>query len=133
MSKKQDNIVFFDGVCGVCNAGVDFLIKIDSKNQLFFAPLQGKTASKQIDPTYIKQLDTLILYKDSKVYLKSAAVFQIIKIIGKWYKIFLFFQVFPLKWTDGCYDFIAKNRYQWFGKKETCRIPTLQERNRFLD
>lgn len=130
---KQQIILFFDGVCGLCNRWVDFVLKKD-KNQLFrFTPLQGEKAKEVLPEKYLKDLSTLILKIDDQIYIQSDAVLMICQKLGGIWKIFSYFRWIPRFIRDFCYRLIAKNRYRFFGKKEICRIPTPEERKYFYD
>lgn len=128
-------ILFFDGVCNLCNSTVDYVIRRDRSGTIRFASLQSDIASElladhPVDPT---DLDTIILLQDNQVYTKSDAGIIIMDTIGGWMKIPAFIgKLTPRFIADGIYNFIARNRYRWFGQKETCRIPTAEERARFL-
>lgn len=129
----EKSIVFFDGVCGLCNTMVDFFIQKDKKRQLLFAPMQGKTAKGILTKTEIDQLDSFVLYeKGIKYYRSDAALKTFGKLPGGW-KLLSLFNVIPRFLRDPFYRLIAKNRYKWFGKKSTCRMPTSAERGVLLD
>lgn len=129
---RQEIIVFFDGVCGLCNTLVDFLIKRDKQRKLLFAPLQGETAMKLLLADEIKTLDTLILWVDGEKYSKSNAVFKLFTLLGRPYSLVVFFRLFPSVLNDWCYSLIAKKRYVWFGQKTSCRIPSSSEKSVLL-
>lgn len=130
MSEKP--IVFFDGVCGLCNTMVDFFMKKDKKRSLLFAPMQGETAKGILSHEEIKNLDSFVLYENGvKFYRSDAALKTFNKLTGGW-KLMSCLMVFPRFLRDAVYEWIAKNRYQWFGKKEACRMPTEQEREVLL-
>lgn len=128
---KDKQIIFFDGECGLCDKFVDFAIKYDSKRKFVFAPLQGKTAEKlHLD---LETSTSVLLWDKGELKNKSTAAILILCQLNWWLKpvkIFLLIPAFIRNWV---YDFIAKNRYKWFGKKESCRIPTKEERSYFLD
>ena len=130
---NNKTILFFDGVCGLCNRFVDFVIKRDKEHQIHFAPLQGQTSQNVLDANYSEELKTLIFYKDSNVLLRSDAVLEILKILGGFWGIFSIFKIIPRPIRDAVYNFIAHNRYKWFGKRDLCRVPTPEERDYFLD
>ena len=132
MNKYGTSIVFFDGVCNLCNRSVDFLIRKDTKNKFLFAPLQGETALELLPPNKRESLDTVIFYKAGKIHTHSNAAIQILKSLGDFYSLATIFLILPTFLRDPIYKFIAKRRYQWFGKKETCRLPTAAEKARFL-
>lgn len=131
--ETQKPILFFDGVCNLCNAFVDFLIRRDKKQKLMFASLQGKTAAKLLSQEQLQHMDSLVVYDDGKVYKKADAIRRLIIHLGGLWKIFLVFYIFPNFILNFFYDRIAKIRYKILGKKETCRVPTAEERARFLD
>jgi predicted DCC family thiol-disulfide oxidoreductase YuxK len=125
-------IIFFDGVCGLCNGFVDFIIKIDKKKIFLFSPLQGAYASTQLPETMTQDLTSVVLLIDGKTYTKSEAVQKILREIGGIWVLSSIFTVVPRFIQNSIYDQIAKNRYQLFGKKKLCRIPTEEERSRFV-
>ena len=125
-------IIFFDGVCGLCNKFVDFLIVRDKKQTFLFAPLQGLTA-KQSLPTIADMESVLLLDPSGSLCDKSTAAIKILIRLGGIWKLAGIFFVVPKFIRDPVYSVIAKNRYKIFGKKESCRLPTPEERSRFLD
>jgi len=133
LKKHHQNIIFFDGVCGLCNGFVDFVLRNDSKKQFLFAPLQGDTFKKWKQTTSMEFPDSVVLLIDNEFSIKSTAALKILVMLGGWYSVANFFFIVPLFIRDGVYDFIARNRYGWFGKKESCRLPSPEERSVFLD
>lgn len=134
MSKKSiENILFFDGVCSLCNSAVDFFISNDKNKMLKYSPLQGITAKKLLEPQYINDLNTVVLYQNGKIYTKSEAIIRGLSSISLFYRPLIFSLILPVKLRDFIYDLIAKNRYKFFGKKDSCRLPTPEERELFLD
>ncbi len=133
---NNETILFFDGVCGLCNRVVDFLIQRDKRHHLKFSPLQGNTAKKAL-PANLTSKDeyaTVVLWDKGDLYLKSTAALKAIELTGGvWGFMAKLGFVFPRFFRDMVYDIIATNRYQIFGKKEACRIPTKEERQFFLD
>lgn len=132
MIELKKPILFFDGVCGLCNKSVDFLIRIDKRNKLLFAPLQGETAAEILEKKYVEDLDSMALSIDGKTYTKSTAVLKSLISIGGIWVIFGVFLIIPQIVRDWVYIQIAKNRYEIFGKTESCRIPTAEEINKIL-
>lgn len=133
--KEVDHIIIlFDGICNFCNYWVNFIIRQDKKHKFRFASLQSEKGSLLLDKFNLtnKNLETIILITDGKAYKKSEAAFQILKHLNNWLKLLLIFQVLPLFITDFAYDIIAKNRYKLFGKRNVCRIPTAEDKDRFL-
>ncbi len=134
--KKINNksVVFFDGVCNLCNSSIQFIIKHDSKNNFLFAPLQSEDSKKLLNQHKytIYELNTVVLLKDGKVFTKSSAALHIAKKLKSFWSILWIFIIIPKPIRDVVYDFIAKNRYKWFGKKESCMLPTAEIKNKFL-
>jgi predicted DCC family thiol-disulfide oxidoreductase YuxK len=113
---------------------VNFIIDHDDKKYFKFISLQSDIAQriliqKKIDPLHI---DSLILVMNEKVFLKSSAALQISKNLNGFWKTLYIFSVIPSPFRDLIYNFIAKNRYKWFGKRETCRVPSKDEKERFV-
>jgi len=127
--------VFFDGVCNLCNRGVNFLISKDKKEVLKFASLQSEYAQNTIPKELLNRenLDTIIVYSDGQFYDRSNAVLKLCKILGGEFYVVLIGYLIPRFIRDGLYRFIANNRYHWFGKTAQCRIPTVDLKERFLD
>lgn len=129
---KTEPIIFFDGVCGLCNSFVDFIMKIDRDRVLRFAPLQGETAKEILQTHYIEDLNTIVFLQNDKLLTKSDAVLEILRLVGGPWKATQVFQFFPRLLRDYCYEVVSRNRYTLFGKKETCRLPSPEERQLFL-
>lgn len=127
------NVIFFDGHCNLCNRFVDFLIKRDRKRVLKFAPLQGRTAEAKLPLEYRQKLGTIVYDQNGEFHVRSTAALKIlISLGGLWTLVGIFF-VIPRFVRDLVYRWIAKNRYLWFGRRDTCRLPTPEERAQFLD
>ena len=126
-------LLLFDGHCNLCNGAVDFVIRRDKKGVFKFASLQSEIGQKILSENKmpIDSFDTLILYENKKIYTHSTAVLRIAKKLPYW-KIFYVLIIVPKFVRNFAYSFVARNRYKWFGKKETCRLPTPAERARFL-
>jgi len=127
-----NNIVFFDGVCTLCNWSVSFLLKADKKRNLKYSSLQSEFAKKNLsDPM---SMNSIIFLSQGIEYKRSKAIVKILIALGGFYKVLGFlFSVFPTFILDPLYNLIAKNRYKIFGKKETCRVPSLEESKFFLE
>jgi predicted DCC family thiol-disulfide oxidoreductase YuxK len=127
MQSKQP-IILFDGVCNLCNATVNFLLKRDHKKQFRFASLQSETGEVlRYHYRIPENSNSVILIKSETVYFKSDAALEIASMLPYPWKIAIFLKIIPKKISDKLYDWIAKNRYRWFGKREICRIPTAEE------
>lgn len=134
----QDKIlILFDGVCNLCNSSVLFVIKRDSKNTFMFAPLQGVIGTTLIDKFNIdtQKMDSILTYhpKEDKIKYKSNAALEISKHLRFPYSLAQVFLVIPTVIRNWFYDFVARNRYEWFGKKEACMIPTPELKSKFLE
>ncbi|WP_144510694.1 thiol-disulfide oxidoreductase DCC family protein [Bacillus sp. FJAT-22090] len=126
-------IILFDGECNFCDASVQFIIARDPKGYFRFAALQSDIGEKlKIDHQIPKKLDSIIVIEDNTVYDSSDAALVICKQLNGGWKGFYLFKIIPKPLRDSMYKVIAKNRYKWFGKKDNCRIPTPDIRNRFL-
>lgn len=131
---NEQNIVFFDGHCNLCNASVDLLIRLDRKRIFYYAPLSGKTSERfELWENHSEDQLSIIYYKDQEhIYRYSDAVIEIATDIFPFGKIFYLFKIIPRFIRNFFYHLIAKNRYALFGKRKTCRIPTAEEAKRFL-
>lgn len=132
-SKPEELVLFFDGGCGLCNALVDFAIQEDRQGRLTFAPLQGKLAGRKLAPDRIKGLESIVLLRDGVVLDRSDAVLELCGQLGGIWRLAGIFRMVPKPVRDAGYALVARNRYRWFGRKQTCRIPTPRERARFVD
>lgn len=127
-------IIFFDGVCGLCNSSVDFVLRHDRHGRMRFAPLQGETAARLLPAADRENLGSLVLWSEAGAFRRSAAVVRILWQLGGLWKVpaaCLWLIPGPLR--DGGYRVVAALRYRLFGKKETCRLPTPEERGRILE
>lgn len=126
------NVIFFDGVCGLCNGFIDFIMKIDREAKFKFSPLQSEYAKTALPPEYTATLDSVVVQLNGKTFRKSKAVFAVLKELGGVWSLAGVFGVLPEKILNKGYDLVAEYRYKIFGKKETCRLPTPEERARFV-
>ena len=132
MQDQLQRVIFFDGVCGLCNAWVNFILKRDRAGIFSFAPLQGDYA-KEMEPEASKNLNTMIYHASGQRYYRTGAILRILRDLGGiWYLAWVFWFI-PFFMRDFFYGLIARNRYRIFGKKDNCRIPTPEEKVRFLD
>ncbi|MFN8259741.1 MAG: thiol-disulfide oxidoreductase DCC family protein [Chitinophagales bacterium] len=131
---NPDKIVLFDGVCNFCASSVQFIIRHDKTNSLKFASLQSSIGQQLLKNYNMPQgLEGVVFVESDKAYFKSAAAFRIVRYFGGFWRILIVFSVLPLFITDFFYDVIARNRYKWFGKKDSCMIPSPEIRSRFLE
>lgn len=128
-------IVIFDGVCNYCSSVVAFIIKRDTRGIFRFAPFQSESAKALLEKHGVREnyLDSFILIEDGKLYTKSEAALRLWRRLGGLWSIAYAFIAVPAFVRDAVYDFIARNRYKWFGKKDECMIPGPEVRERFLE
>lgn len=128
-------IILFDGVCNLCNAGIQSVIKKDKKKKFRFASLQGEKGQALLREFNLadNNLDSFVLIEGDKAYTRSTAALRIAKITGGFWKILYALIIFPRFIRDAVYNLVARNRYRWFGKKDECMVPTPELRDRFLD
>ena len=131
---QNKKIILFDGVCNFCNFWVNFIIDRDKKDVFRFAPLQSDFAKEKLEKFKIDnlKLESVILIEDEKMYSKSTAALMIAKELSGSVKILFPLIVFPKFLRDFIYDLVATYRYNFFGKREICRIPTEEEKSKFL-
>lgn len=136
MSRIQDqfDIVLFDGVCNLCNSAVDLIIRNDKGGKIKVGALQDAKSKELLKDYHINSeyLDSIILIRGNLVYYKSRAALEVAKQLRGLWPLLYGFIIVPAFIRDPVYDWIARNRYRWYGKKETCRLPTAEERARFL-
>lgn len=133
--KNEHDIILFDGVCNLCNGAVTFIIKHDKKDSFRFAALESAfgrelLATHNIDSTVT---DSIILVRGNSAFAKAEAALHIAKKMSGLWPLLHVFNVLPNKVNNFFYDYIARNRYKWFGKKESCMIPTPALKSKFLD
>jgi len=129
-------IILFDGVCNLCNSAVQFVIQHDKKDFFRFVALQSELGQEilnhiGIDP---RNIDSIILYEPGiAYYYKSSAAIQISRNLSGFWHFGTVFRIIPTGIRNLFYDYIAKNRYKWYGKKESCMIPTPELKIKFLE
>ncbi|RFN58111.1 thiol-disulfide oxidoreductase DCC family protein [Marixanthomonas ophiurae] len=133
-SDKTHKIILFDGVCNLCNSSVVFAIKRDKNDVFRFAALQSKVGEQLISKLNIdtSKTDSIILIDGEKYHEKSSAALRIAKQLSGGWPLLYVFIILPEFIRDSVYSFIAKNRYKWYGKRESCMIPTPELQAKFL-
>ena len=126
-------VIYFDGFCGLCNRFVDFVLARDVARHFRFASLQGSTATARFGPAGEVDPATILLEEDGILYERSTAALRIASRLGGVWSLTAVFSLVPRPIRDAVYDWVARNRYAWFGKRDTCRLPTAEERAAFLD
>ncbi|CAM4066739.1 thiol-disulfide oxidoreductase DCC family protein [Lederbergia lenta] len=126
-------IILFDGICNFCHSSIQFIIKRDPNAYFLFSSLQSDIGQSLLKQNKIPfTMDSMILIENGKVYDKSSAVLRICKNLSGLWKYMYIFVIIPLPIRDLIYNIVAKNRYKWFGKKDTCILPNHEIRKRFL-
>ena len=137
MSRVQDqfDIVLFDGVCNLCNRAVDLIVRNDAAGKFKVAALQNERARSILKEYKLETdyLDSIVLVRGDRVFYKSRAALEISRKLKGLWPLFYIFIVIPKFIRDPVYDWIAANRYRWFGKRDSCRLPTPEEKERFLN
>ena len=129
-------IVLFDGVCNLCNRSIQFIIRHDKKDEFRFATLQGDLGKQLVKERHIDTdtVDSVILIEPGVAYYtKSTAALKIGTSFGGAWKLLTVLELIPSSLSDIVYDFVARNRYQWYGKKDACMIPTPELKAKFLE
>ena len=134
MKEESHAIILFDGVCNFCNDRINFIIRHDKKDYFRFAALQSDIGKKILADHHILQPDpdTFILIENQKIYNRSSAALRIAKNLDGAWPVMYGFIIIPPFIRDIVYKIIAKNRYKWWGKKESCMIPTIEVKAKFL-
>ena len=126
-------IIFFDGECILCNGFVNLLLQIDPTGRVLIAALQGQTGQQYLPPLSQDPEDWSIFYLDQQgLYDQSDAFLQLCNYLGGLWRVLALVRIIPAAIRNTVYRLIARNRYRWFGKRSTCRIPTDAEKQRFL-
>ena len=132
---KNKKIILFDGVCNLCDTAVQFVIKHDKKDQFRFVALQSELGQQILKHIGINpaNIDSVILYQPGiAYYYKSAAAIEIARSLGGFLHFGTIFKLIPTGIRNQLYDYVAKNRYKWYGKKETCLVPSAENKTKFL-
>lgn len=127
-------ILLFDGVCNLCDGFVQFIMKRDQSAKFRFAPLQSAAGQQLLEHFQLDsdEIDSVVLIDAGKSYIKSTAALRAGKCLGGLWRLPYVLVFIPAFIRNGVYDFIARNRYKWFGEKDACMIPTPEVRSRFL-
>ena len=133
---QDKKIILFDGVCNLCNSSVQYVIKHDKKDVFRFVALQSELGKKILKHIGINPIhtDSIVLYEPGiSYYYKSTAALHIAKGLSGIFTFATVFQILPTGLRDFVYDYVARNRYEWYGKKESCMIPTPELKAKFLE
>jgi predicted DCC family thiol-disulfide oxidoreductase YuxK len=130
--RQLKKIIFFDGVCNLCNATVIFVIKRDRRSQFLFCPLQSELAAAFFKDSDLPQTDSVLLVEQTSASEKSTAVLKIARELDGLWPLLYVFRFFPVSLRDFLYHRLARNRYKWFGKQTFCRVPSEKEKELFI-
>ncbi|MEM9022451.1 MAG: DCC1-like thiol-disulfide oxidoreductase family protein [Bacteroidota bacterium] len=134
LQDPNNAVVLFDGVCNLCNRAVDFLIRRNNQRNIYFLPLQDPQAQEALAGKTVPAdfLSTILVLEENRVYVRSTAVLRLLpKLRGGWPALYALI-IIPRFLRDAVYKLVARYRYRWFGKRDTCRLPTPEERALFL-
>ena len=133
---KNKKIILFDGVCNLCDSSVQFVIKHDKKDVFRFVSLQSELGQNILKHIGINpsNIDSVVVYEPGiAYYFKSAAAIEIAKNLGGVFHFGTIFRIIPTGIRNQLYNYIAKNRYKWFGKKDNCLVPSIEIKSKFLE
>ena len=132
---KEGPVILFDGVCNLCNGSVQYVIRHDRHAIFKFASLQSDSGQQLLHKYHLPQsnFNSFVLIEDDKAYTRSTAALKVAAKLSGIVKLLYGFIIVPAFIRDAVYNFIARNRYKWFGKKDTCMIPTPALKSRFLN
>jgi predicted DCC family thiol-disulfide oxidoreductase YuxK len=134
MIHNNHPVILFDGVCNLCNGAVQFIIKRDKKAVFRFAPLQSDFGQAQLQKSGLAfpTVETIVLVEDGTVYQRSDAALRISKHLSGAWPVLYSCRIVPRILRDAAYNWIARNRYRFFGRRDECMIPTPELKARFL-
>jgi len=125
-------IVYFDGQCNLCDGFVRFLLKRDRHARYRFAPLQGETARQRLDGRFTDNPQTVVLEEPRRFRLRSDAALAILAGLGGIWRLAALLRIVPRRLRDALYEYVARKRFDWYGRRDACRVPEPEERDRFL-
>lgn len=129
----MSKVILFDGVCNFCDQSVQFILKRDKQKQFTFASLQGDAGQELLKRNYVPtNMNSFILIDGNKAYFKSTAALRVCKELNGAWKLLYGFMIIPKPLRDFLYGVIANHRYEWFGQKQSCTLPSPETRKRFL-
>jgi len=135
VTQIPDNLILFDGVCNLCSALVQFVIRHDPAAKFRFAAIQSQVGREifQSHGLDAADLQTFVFIAEGKLFLRSDAAIEVVSRFGRAWSICKIFRFVPRAFRNAIYSLIARNRYRWFGRKEVCMVPTPEIKERFLD
>jgi predicted DCC family thiol-disulfide oxidoreductase YuxK len=135
ITTEENEMVLFDGVCNFCDASVQFIIRHEKKPEIRFASLQSPTGQALLKKYDLldKGIDSVVYIHKGKAYTKSSGALRLCRKLNALYPLLFAFIIVPPFIRNAVYDYIARNRYKWYGKKDSCMIPSPETRKRFVD
>ncbi|MDO8366298.1 MAG: thiol-disulfide oxidoreductase DCC family protein [Saprospiraceae bacterium] len=126
--------LLFDGVCNLCNASVQWILKRDPRGKFRFAALQSEVGQQLLKQHGLESghFDTVVLAVGDRIFMRSDAPLEIVRRLGGLWTLLYFFKILPRPLRDAVYNFIARNRFRWFGRREECMLPRPEWKERFL-
>jgi predicted DCC family thiol-disulfide oxidoreductase YuxK len=133
--EANESIILFDGVCNLCNRSVQFIIRRDKKNRFRFAAIQGKTGQSLMQQFQLTQneINSFLLIEGQKIYTRSTAALRVFRQLGGLWSLLYVFIIVPPFIRDVIYNWVARNRYKWYGKRDACMIPSDELKSKFLE
>jgi predicted DCC family thiol-disulfide oxidoreductase YuxK len=131
----ESQIIFFDGVCNLCEGTVQFLLKRNKKKNLLFASLQSNSGQQMLKHFNLplNNFNSFVFIENGKLYQRSAGALRVTKYLSGLWPLLYAFLIVPPFIRNAVYDFVARNRYKWYGQKNECWLPTLELKKRFLE
>ena len=131
---KNKTILLFDGYCNLCQSSVQFILKHEKNPEIYFTSLQSNSGIEILNYYKIdsNKINSLVLIEKNKMYIKSTAALRLTKYLKGLYPIAFAFMIIPAVIRNFVYDYIAQNRYKWYGKLDSCIIPDGELEKRFL-
>lgn len=131
--RSPPRIVYFDGYCGLCDRFVSFILAKDRRRRLHVTPLQGETAARRLGPLARASAPETVIYEDAAgLHHRSTAVLRAVVALGGWWRAAGALRIVPRPARDVIYDWVARHRFRWFGRRDSCRLPTAEEQAAFL-
>lgn len=128
-------IILFDGICNFCNSAVNFTLKRNTKADILFAPMQSSSGQKILSQYHLPadRMESFVFIENKKPYKQSTAALKVCRHLNGLWPLCYGFIIIPKFIRDGIYNWVAKNRYKWFGVRQQCMIPTPEIKSRFLN
>ena len=135
MENNEQTVIIYDASCNLCSSLVRFIIRLDKKEKFRFASLHSSFVKNKMPHVVSDELmpDSLIYFEEGNIYLRSDAALRVAKKLGGIMLITYIAFILPRNWRNGVYDYIAKNRYRWFGKREECMLGGKEIQDRFIE